>query len=271
MHNADGTATLKGYWGETDDSKKLKIVIGSKIYDVDMTSVEGKNFVIHIPAATIGSATMIEVYHQDYVAAKRSVGVPFIISAHEDPQNAGHYYSTFYSEMNKYQLPEGVEAYVGTVEGNTLALTLIAEAGQVIPAHNAVILKSATAIYSMYASTDDAVTLTATNDLCGVATATDISSSDYSRKVLYTLAAENSTVGFYKYVGNTLGANKAFLPRETEADVKGYVLSTGVETGIGQCTTRQGDNVLFDLSGRRRAAPMKGVMIVNGKKVLVND
>ena len=66
---------LKGYWGETDATKCLKVVIGSITYDVDMTSVVGKNFKIVIPAATIGSATSVHVYHQDYEDAGRTISL----------------------------------------------------------------------------------------------------------------------------------------------------------------------------------------------------
>ena len=66
---------LKGYWGETDASKSLKVVVGSTTYDVDMTSVAGKNFKIVIPAATIGSATSVHVYHQDYEDAGRTISL----------------------------------------------------------------------------------------------------------------------------------------------------------------------------------------------------
>ena len=74
---------LKGYWGETDASKSLKVVIGSTTYDVDMTSVAGKNFKIDIPAATIGSATSVHVYHQDYEDAGRTIVLMSVLESWE--------------------------------------------------------------------------------------------------------------------------------------------------------------------------------------------
>ena len=66
---------LKGYWGETDTSKRLKVVIGSTTYGIDMTSVIGKNFRINIPVEMIGLATSVHVYHQDYEDAGRTIEV----------------------------------------------------------------------------------------------------------------------------------------------------------------------------------------------------
>jgi len=74
-HVSNNTVTLKGYWGETDNSKKLIVVIGAETYELDMTSLVGNNFVISIPESTIGEATTIDVYHQDYINAKRTVSI----------------------------------------------------------------------------------------------------------------------------------------------------------------------------------------------------
>ena len=67
--NQDGSVSLKGYWGETNASKSLVVVIGSTPQNVDMTSVTGRNFVVTIPSSVIGSATQVQVYHQDYADA----------------------------------------------------------------------------------------------------------------------------------------------------------------------------------------------------------
>lgn len=74
---------LKGYWGETDATKCLKVVIGSTTYNVDMTSVVGKNFKIVIPAATIGAATSVHVYHQDYEDAGRTIALMSVLKSWE--------------------------------------------------------------------------------------------------------------------------------------------------------------------------------------------
>ncbi len=97
IHNSDGSATLKGYWGDTDSSKKLEIKIGSTVHQVVMSSVLHQNFEITIPASTIGSAESLEVYHEDYSAAKRTLAIlnKRTITAYQDPKNTSDYYSTF--------------------------------------------------------------------------------------------------------------------------------------------------------------------------------
>ena len=66
---------LRGYWGEKTASKTLKVIIGSTTHSINMSSVTGKNFVVTIPAATIGSATSVTVYHEDYYAARLEISV----------------------------------------------------------------------------------------------------------------------------------------------------------------------------------------------------
>lgn len=71
--NDDGSVTFTGYWGDADASKSLRIEFGGQIYDLDMSGVLNKNFTVTIPYSLIGGATVIDVYHEDYPQAKRSV------------------------------------------------------------------------------------------------------------------------------------------------------------------------------------------------------
>ena len=65
---------IKGYWGETNNSKKLKVKVDSADpVDVDMSSVQGENFVITITG--IEAATSLTVYHEDYYAARRTITI----------------------------------------------------------------------------------------------------------------------------------------------------------------------------------------------------
>ena len=75
-----GDVILKGYWGETDASKHLVVKIGSTPNNYDMTSVANENFKLTIPAATIGSATSLSVYHEDYSDANRTIEIAHSIA-----------------------------------------------------------------------------------------------------------------------------------------------------------------------------------------------
>ena len=68
----DGKVVIGGYWGDTDTSKKLIVKIGDTTYSVDMSGVTGENFTVTIPTDSLTGDT-VEVYHQDYESAKRTV------------------------------------------------------------------------------------------------------------------------------------------------------------------------------------------------------
>ena len=72
----NGDVVLRGYWGETDASKHLVVATNSKTNtSFDMTSVANENFKITISAATMGEATSLSVYHEDYPDAGRSITI----------------------------------------------------------------------------------------------------------------------------------------------------------------------------------------------------
>ncbi len=131
------------------------------------------------------------------------------ITANVDPDHAGVYYSTHYNEMQKYQLPAGTEAYVATVSGEDLNLTKVVNAGEVLPANTAVILKSTSASVVLTPTDAAAVTISATNDLHGVDSETAAPANCY---VLSGHSTDNSVtgVGFYEFTG-TIPAHKAYL------------------------------------------------------------
>jgi hypothetical protein len=121
-----------------------------------------------------------------------------------DPDHAGVYYSTFYDSANKYALPAGVEAYVATLDGAKLLLSKIADAGQTIPANNAVILKSTVTPFTLSISDAEAVPVNAINHLQG----TDVSIATPGN--CYVLAG-NDGVGFYHYTASMLNPHKAYV------------------------------------------------------------
>ncbi|MBQ6724905.1 MAG: Ig domain-containing protein [Paludibacteraceae bacterium] len=125
------------------------------------------------------------------------------ITPNEDPDHAGVYYSTFYDSANKYALPAGVEAYVATLDGAKLLLSKIADAGQTIPANNAVILKSTVTPFTLNLSDEEPVSV-GDNDLEG----TDVQINTPAN--CYVLAG-NDGVGFYHYTASMLNPHKAYV------------------------------------------------------------
>lgn len=131
------------------------------------------------------------------------------ITANQDPEHTGTYYSTFYDGSRHWQLPEsGVEAFVATISGEALNLTRIAGGNDVIPQGTAVILKSTTQEYTL-TPIGDAPVLEDDNDLEGVDAETAISA--VVEGTCYVLSGANG-VGFYLYEApNQLQAHKAYI------------------------------------------------------------
>ena len=78
----NNSVVIKGYWGETDTSKKLIIDINGTTYNVDMSGVIGKNFVITMTEACYDNKPSdIKIYHSDYESAARTISVNQPISA----------------------------------------------------------------------------------------------------------------------------------------------------------------------------------------------
>ncbi len=169
-------------------------------------------------------------------------------------------YATLYTPKWDLEIPEGITAYTGIVNGNILKLHKITDK---IPAGTAAVVKGYGGTYKFYYT--EGAEPVGENDLKG--SATDVV-ADGSQYVLYD---KDDVYGFYKaQTGSVIPAGKAYL-EIADASVKGgIILSFDDETGIESLILYQseGDNVIYDLSGRRAKEDAKGLYIVNGKKVL---
>jgi hypothetical protein len=143
----------------------------------------------------------------------------------------------------------------------------------VIPANTAVILKADEGTYT-FEATEEAVTSSDNaNALKG--TTTDLATSEVSGTVYVLSTSTTNGVGFYKFSGNTLAANKAYLvlPAAETAPMVRFNFdegNVGNVTGIESIEAENGAQArIFDLQGRSlRQAPQKGMYILNGHKVI---
>jgi len=79
--NDDGSVTISGYWGESDAFKTLMIKIGDgEAEAIDMSDVTCRNFRATVSADKIGRADSLEVYHQDFEPAKRTVQIGWAVA-----------------------------------------------------------------------------------------------------------------------------------------------------------------------------------------------
>ena len=113
------------------------------------------------------------------------------------------------------------------------------------------------------------------NDLTGTYVDVLISSQSVNGGDIFVLHAPQGVVGFYKYEGTYLHANKAFLNPSLTQYVRSGFFGFGFEgnelTGIESAAGAAEDalaGALYDLQGHRVMQPQKGnVYIARGKKI----
>lgn len=166
----------------------------------------------------------------------------------------------------KYTLPMGAVAfYASKSEGSKITLVPIKG---VIPANTGVVIKAEKNCVLTAIKTDEDPTTTITGNLLrGVTVDTPVTEEVY---VLSPATTESCPV-FQNYTGTTLGANKAYILKSdvTAGDVLNFEFA-GAATAIDHVSVQPGktSSVRYNLNGQAVGADYKGIVIVNGKKML---
>ncbi|MBQ0050412.1 MAG: glycoside hydrolase family 27 protein [Bacteroidales bacterium] len=192
----------------------------------------------------------------------------------------------------RVSIPDGVQAkYLTAAEANATetqetgiyALTYKRHEGE-IPAGSAVVLVGDPGEYEfpyVTSSTEYVASATSSNDnlLFGYAEGEANASKGNQNAGLYALAKPaNYALGFYPFVGERFKPKKAYLDATaldlnvTDGLVKGFMIFEDEDnktTDIEGLKDEQGKQVIYDLMGRRLAAPVKGINIINGKKFII--
>ena len=178
--------------------------------------------------------------------------------------------ATFYDSQNAYTIPTGMTAsYVESINNNKLSQV---ELNGIIPADCAVILEGTPGDYTLE-PTDDAGAapnnLLRGSDTAGLTTGED----EGVTYKFYALSAKNDVVGFYWMADGgaafTNGAHKAYLAipaTDSNANNSAFILD-GTD-GIESIATPTTNGPAYNLAGQRVGENYKGVVIVNGKKVM---
>ena len=177
-------------------------------------------------------------------------------------------YSTYVSDK-ALVIPEGVTAYgVTGVEGTEIVMQQLS--GNVLAANEPVILAGEAGKKYYFIATDEIGSTISGNTLEGTGT----TGKAVGNNEAYVLYDNNGTAVFRVAAAMTLPAHKAYLPASVVGSSGAKEFSFGDLTGINDATDNgqwlivNGQSV-YDLSGRKVAAPQKGQLyIVNGKKVL---
>ena len=167
-------------------------------------------------------------------------------------------------------LPEGVKAYTGALseEAEGYVLTLTAVEG-VIPARTGVILQGAATNYmfDITISNDAEV-----GDLKGSA-ATIVRGDATNLYTLQSHAGSSNGVAFKQYTGNNITGSKVYLELSTTQNAAAVRIRFGKQEGTTDIEfstlNSQPTNQIFDLTGRCVENLIKGIYIVNGKKVMI--
>ena len=191
-----------------------------------------------------------------------SNGTPGVkISANEDPDNKGTYYSTFYSSLESYAVPEGFTAYRGEISSDGTKLTLTSVGDDVMTRGKGYILKGTTSSDSIKVTAN--VGSSTDNELLGTDVATTLSANQYA------LSLGQNGVGFYLWSGKNIGANKAYLTLASDAKTLIFEFNdepSGIEEVQGSKFNVQGTS--YNLNGMMVGDRYKGIVIQNGKKFL---
>ena len=221
-----------------------------------------KNATLHVPACAI----------DDYKSTEPWSGFGSIVPLEFDLTVSDAGVATLYLDYS-VAIPDveglGDVMYVSDVVGRSLVLTKVENN---IPAHTGGIVYAQPGTYTLTSSTTH-VDACENSQLSGVTQ--DTSTTDIDGTV-YTLSVgkNQGDIGFRKFVGETLAANKAFLVMNESSEVNFYNFGFDDElTGIS--TTEQDVDVesavIYDLQGRRVTSPSKGIYIVNGQKIIINN
>lgn len=173
-------------------------------------------------------------------------------------------YATFVAGVNTV-VPDDVKAY-RIVLNHATGVADYYEVSASVPANTPVLLKGTTG-----------ATVNVAIDLSEVATLSDESAA--ANHMGHALHARSVAEGenVYALSGNTFtkvnegeAVNGAFVVTDAADAANSYQLSDTPTLGISEINADKADNgAIFDLQGRRLAAPVKGINIIGGRKVLV--
>ena len=182
-------------------------------------------------------------------------------------------YATLYYSDTNLEVPTGVTATTYTIAEDNVTLneSKVYTVGNVIPAGEAVVLKGAANTYAFDIVATEAVA-DANNVLEGTDEDTAFEEDGYKFYMLSNSAAYG--IGFYlqNASGNSItnGAHKAYLKVPAASAAKTFFALDGEVTEINSVTIVEKEiKGVFDLQGRRVDNPVKGLYIMNGKKVVI--
>ena len=165
---------------------------------------------------------------------------------------------------------DGATAYTGALNADKTVIDMTATTA--VPANIGFVLVGTENKATL--TIGDAAAIEGENALIGTNTGIQLTSGENDNHASYLVfGVNNGTVGFYKPASTltSIAANKAYI-NASEISNQAIALNFGnTVTGINAATLVKGENnaPIYDLSGRRVWAPVKGgLYIQNGKKLV---
>lgn len=187
-------------------------------------------------------------------------------------------YATLYYEDRALKVPDGVTAmtYAYNEAAQSLVVSKTYEAGSVIPAGVAVVLKAQPGEYTFTVS-DEAGEKPKSTNLYGYNVPSTTSVVGMSKYYMLSLNAQNNpnSVGFYWGVENGTAfnseAHKAFLALPESATAKSFTfadIADGIAS-VSRCSD-DSDSPVYSLTGIRMSGKLPaGIYVRGGKKFIV--
>ena len=187
-------------------------------------------------------------------------------------------YATLYYEDRALKVPDGVTAmtYAYNESAQSLVVSKTYEAGSVIPAGVAVVLKAQPGEYTFTVS-DEAGEKPKSTNLYGYNVPSTTSVDGMSKYYMLSLNAKNdlNSVGFYWGVENGTAfnseAHKAFLALPESATAKSFTfadIADGIAS-VSRCSD-DSDSPVYSLTGIRMSGKLPaGIYVRGGKKFIV--
>ena len=258
----DGTTTshLEVYHGFYLDNTKF--TAEDQIEKGDKVVICGK-----LQKYKSGNNITPEVASNNYLISQ---AVKVTIAAATDGK--GNYYGTVYYSCKNLKIPAGITASGVSVNGSQLVIGDAIGANDVIGAGTAVLLKATAAgTYEFTVTDDDATPLPGTNQLLGTDQG-DVWTTGGDTYYMLSLNKNSNpeSVGFYYGAEGGArfknGAHKAYLAVPSNAK-SGFVFND-IVTDINRVAVETGNAAIYNLNGQRVDKNYKGVVIVNGKKMI---